>query len=271
MAQISPVTVKKTIDKRQVRQHFSSHARDYDRYAHVQKTVAEKLCKRLLPLSGPWRHALEIGCGTGMLSQQVAGCFPDLPLVLSDLAHGMSQHTQQLQPRSPVCDADAAALPFVRASFDLVLSSSVYQWLNDLPNAFSEVARVLQRDGLLALAFFGERTLFELKESHQWALAEKLSHGQFFPNLEAVSCALQNKFEILQLESEIEVEWHTGVPALLRNLKKIGAQNASEQRPQGLASRQVMQKMINRYQQQYGAEQGIPATYEVIYLLARGL
>ncbi len=31
----------------------------------------------------------------------------------------------------------------------------------------------------------------------------------------------------------------------------------------------IMQQMIIRYQQQYGTDKGIPATYEVIYFLAR--
>ncbi len=269
MSELSPVTVEMMIDKRQVRQHFSCHARDYDRYARVQHKVAKNLAIRLQRHWGKWPLALEIGCGTGMLSQQLFDLQPDLKLVLSDIAHGMCQHVQQTIPQSPVCDADAAALPFVANSFGLVASSSVYQWLNDLPNAFCEVERLLRPGGIFALALFGEKTLYELRSSHQSVLPGGGSHVQIFPALETVADALGEGFQLLSLNSEFEVEWHTDVPELLRSLKKIGAQNANQKRPQGLASRRVMQDMIAQYTDLYGREQGIPATYEVIYLLAR--
>lgn len=260
----------KKVDKQQVRKHFSFHAREYDRYAIVQQAVAKRLANLLAEHQTVWRRALEVGCGTGLLSQQLFRLQPGLNLVLSDIAHGMSQYVQQVQPQAPVCDADAAALPFAGESFDLVASSSVYQWLNDLPNAFNEISRVLQKDGLLGLALFGEQTLFELRDSHQAVLSPgKTSHVQSFPSLETVAAAIGNRFEVLSLQSEFEVEWHADVPALLRSLKKIGAQNASQQRPQGLASRQVMQAMITHYMELHGKEQGVPATYEVVYLLAR--
>jgi len=264
------VTTARKINKQQVRQHFSFHARDYDRYALVQQKVAKRLAELLQEQLQPWDRALEVGCGTGLLSQQLFGLQPDLNLVLSDIAHGMSQYVQQTLSPSPVCDADAAALPFIDNSFGLVCSSSVYQWLNDFPNAFSEVSRVLHNKGLLALALFGEKTLFELRSSHQAVLPEnRKSHVQSFPSLDTISSAMGDRFEVVSLHSEFEVEWHADVPALLRSLKKIGAQNASQERPQGLASRQVIQQMIAHYKACYSGEQGIPATYEVIYLLAR--
>jgi len=217
----------------------------------------------------PCQRALEIGCGTGMLSRQVLQKQPDLQLIMTDLAHGMSCHVQQQFPACPVCDTDAVALPFLAESFDLVLSSSVYQWLNDLPGAFVEVSRVLAPGGRFAVALFGEKTLYELRAAHQQALGNRSSHGQSFPDLKQVASAASGVFEIELLRAEFEMEWHATVPDLIRNLKRIGAQNASQNRPQGLASRQVMQRMIDYYQQQYGTDKGIPATYEVIYLLAQ--
>lgn len=260
----------KQIDKSQVRQHFSCHAEEYDRYALVQRKVADELATLLLEQpQQPRSRCLEIGCGTGLLSSRLLRDHPGLSLVLSDLAHGMSRHVQRLFPHCPVCDADAAELPFLSNGFDLVVSSSVYQWLNDLPNAFDEVARLLRAGGLCAIAMFGERTLYELRESHQAALDKGSSHGQSFPDLAKIAAALGDSFEVLQLRSVFECEWHESVPQLLHSLKHIGAQNARHDRPRGLASRQVMQKMVAHYEQNYATAAGLPATYEVIYLLAR--
>lgn len=260
---------RQELDKRQVRQHFTNHAEEYNRYALIQKRVVRRLVRLLSGRSDLLTQGLEVGSGTGLLGARFGKYFPDADLVMSDIAHGMSCHSRKVLPCFPVCDADASALPFSAASFDFLISSSVYQWVEDLPAAFDEAARVLQPGGVLGLALFGEKTLFELKTSHQQALSGKASHVQSFPAMESVKKALGELFTIEELFSEDETEWHCDVPELLRNLKRIGAQNSSAQKPQGLASRRVMQKMFDIYRNEFKDQRGIPATYQVIYLLAR--
>jgi malonyl-CoA O-methyltransferase len=90
---------------------------------------------------------------------------------------------------------------------------------------------------------------------------------QAFPTLLEVQRALQSAgFTDLRVETADEVELHADVPALLRSLKKIGAQNANSSGPSGLAPRRVMQMMMEIYRERYGGGKGnIPATYQVIY------
>ncbi len=252
----------------QVRRNFSRHADEYDRYALVQKSVAKKLLQRL-PAVATTGRALEVGCGTGMLSRIFLAQHPGARLLLSDLAHGMSCRVAANFPDQFVVDADAAALPFAADSFDLVLSSSAYQWVDHLAQAFAELQRVLRPGGQVAMALFGEQTLYELRQSHAQASAQGQSHSQGFPGCGQVQEALEGRFEIELLESRQEIEWHPGVPHLLRSLKAIGAQNASRNRPGGLASRQLMQRMYDYYMRNFGRDGMIPATYEVIYLLLR--
>ena len=65
-----------------------------------------------------------------------------------------------------------------------------------------------------------------------------------------------------------ELDWHPDVPTLLRRLKQIGAGNAAADRPKGLASRRVMQRMLELYEAGHRQMQGIPATYEVVCAVA---
>jgi len=137
----------------------------------------------------------------------------------------------------------------------------------------SDCARVLETDGLFAFALYGERTLWELRHCHRQARAEsgkEATHAHTFPGEADVEKALSVAgFSLLDLHSEDEVEHHADVPALLRSLKKIGAQNAASDRPSGLASRRVMGRMIEIYGRRFGSKGAIPATYHVIYALAR--
>ncbi|WP_305042025.1 methyltransferase domain-containing protein [Geoalkalibacter sp.] len=257
----------------QVREHFSCHAEEYDRFARVQKVVAARLVAQAWPLpqDGP---VLDVGTGTG----EVARCLRErdavLSLVICDLAPGMTRHAAASLPGALAVDADAQALPFAAGTFAAVLSASVYQWMNDLPQAFGEARRVLVHQGLFAFALFGAGTLHELRTSHRRAVAEvkgaDRSHVQEFPSRDEVAAALASGgFRVARLWSENEVEWHPTPADLLRTLKKIGAQNASDRRPAGLASRQVMQRMNEIYRADFARDGQIPATYEVIYGLAR--
>jgi len=252
----------------QVRRNFSRHADEYDRYALVQKSVAKKLMNRLpeIPVAG---KALEVGCGTGILSRMFLQQHPETRLLLSDLAHGMSCRVAADFPSHLVVDADAVALPFAAESFDLVLSSSVYQWVDHLSQAFAELQRVLRPGGQVVMALFGDQTLYELRQSHAEISTLGQSHSQGFPDCDQVQNALGDQFDVEFLESNLEIEWHSGVPALLCGLKAIGAQNASRNRPGGLASRRLMQRMYECYERRFGRKGMIPATYEVIYLLLR--
>lgn len=265
---------RSSIDTRQVRRHFSSHAEEYDRYAVVQKKVVVDLLELLQGCGKIRGPVLEVGCGTGTLSRQISNLLPGFPLTVSDIAHGMTRHAARTVPGIAAVDADAQDLPFMNGGFGLVLSSSVYQWVNDLPRAFAEGYRVLAPGGRFAFALFGERTLHELRESHRLAVAEtggsRPSHAQDFPAGGEVRCALVAAgFEDVLVRSVYEVERHPGVENLLRNLKRIGAQNAAGRRPLGLGSRRVTQRMIHLYRERYGREGSIPATYEVIYGMGR--
>lgn len=263
----------RAIDGRLLRRHFSSHAGDYDRYARVQKRVVADLCRRLdayAPLGG---LALDVGTGTGALAATLAADHPGCRFVLTDIAHGMTRAARQRLPATLACDSDARKLPFKTGSFALVASSSVYQWVDDLPGAFREACRVLQPGGCFAVALFGEGTLIELREAHRQAMAEfghgQPSHVQSFPAAAEVTAALAAAgLACRDVVCFRETDWHPDVPALLRQLKQIGASNAAADRPKGLASREVMERMVRLYERLWRQPQGIPASYEVICAIA---
>lgn len=263
----------KAIDSERMRGNFSSHAGDYDRYACVQKRVVDFLCSKVSDLEVKSGTILDVGTGTGALATAIASLVSEQPLVIMDIAHGMTHEAAQRMPGAFACDGDARFLPFRNQSFATVVSSSVYQWVNCLPSAFTEVARILKPGGLFAVALFGEKTLHELRSSHRHAFAEnnqsRSSHVQSFPTLSEVSAAIELAgLSCHELCSTMEIEYHSDVPDLMRQLKQIGASNASVDRPRGLASRKIMQSMMQEYESRFRCEAGLPASYEVIIVVA---
>nr|NIQ11817.1 methyltransferase domain-containing protein [Gammaproteobacteria bacterium]NIR96372.1 methyltransferase domain-containing protein [Gammaproteobacteria bacterium] len=264
----------KAIDSQRVRGNFSEHAGNYDSYASVQKRVVELLCGTLQDNLFFEGTLLDVGTGTGALTAALQERSQGQKFVVMDIAHGMTQAATQRLTGCTACDGDARLLPFADGAFAGVVSSSVYQWVDCLPSAFAEVVRVLKPGGAFAVALFGERTLYELRTSHRKAMSEQksnqLSHVQDFPSQKEVAQAIADSGMSCQLlSSTMEVEYHLDVPDLLRQLKQIGASNASADRPKGLASRKVMQSMVALYEEAYLCAAGLPASYEVIIAIAK--
>ncbi|MDF1580726.1 MAG: methyltransferase domain-containing protein [Desulfuromonadales bacterium] len=259
---------------RQVSRHFSAHAVEYDRYAVVQKQVVRRLLTLLPSDAADLGPVLDIGCGTGELARQLSTRFPRLPLAIADIAHGMTCCAATQLAGVTAFDADAQALPVGPTRFGMVVSSSMYQWVNDLPGAFTENHRVLRPGGAFVFALFVADTLKELRVSYQQALDELgnpyPSHMQKFVGVAEVRQALASAgFEAVRLETAYEVEHHPDVVTLLKNIKHIGAQNAAKERPAGLGLRRVTQRMIELYTAIYATGGTVPATYQVVYGVGR--
>ena len=260
------------IDKQQVQCHFSGHANEYDLYARVQKRVARRLLDIALPrnFSGP---ILDVGTGTGEVARRLVELCAAQPVVVSDIAHDMTRTARQHLPASLAVDGDAQALPFRDGCFGLVLSSSVFQWIEDLPAVFAECRRILKPGGLFAFAMFCDGTLGELGDTFRRALEQCGSdwpfHFQTFPQLADVEAAM-GAAGFLQRDCHIEMEkeHHPTFRDLMVGLKRIGAQNASHQRPSGLFPRRVMRKMQQIYEEDFQTSEGVQASYGVFYGLA---
>jgi malonyl-CoA O-methyltransferase len=269
VAGVLPFMTGNFVDLNRVRRHFSGSADSYDRHAAVQKTVVERLLALLAESGSPAGPVLEVGTGTGLLAEGIMALWPGVRPLVSDLAHHMTCHACRRLGGLAAVDADCRALPFFSGSFNLVCSSSVYQWVTDLKQAFAENARVLSPGGRFVFALFGEGTLWELQESYRYAARQagrEVLHLHGFPGQEQVRQAFGVAgFGGIELYQEDLVEYHEEVGDLLRGLKGIGAVNASPRRPRGLASRQIMQGMMDRYRRRFAGERGVPATYRVIY------
>jgi malonyl-CoA O-methyltransferase len=264
------------IDRQRVRRSFDSQAHEYDRHAIVQKRVLERFV-RLLPSSPEPTEILDIGSGTGVLLEKLAVSYPEARLVGLDMAFGMGMAARDRlagNDRTGFVTADAENLPFAAASFDLVVSTSTFQWLETLEPAFKELHRVLKPGGRFCFALFGRQTLFELRDSYRLAVQAAGVAGSdrthSFKDVDYVGTALQLAgLEKEYLVSELEIETHPDVPHLLRSIRRIGAGNAVSMAGRGLAERRVMLTMMEHYRKEFGNENGVPATYEVIYGVGR--
>lgn len=261
------------IDKDLVMKSFDFHAQQYDSLAQVQKKVISRLKENMKAVYATPASLLDIGSGTGRLLSDAAEIYPDADLVGIDLAFGMARvaSSRMLENNKAafVC-GDAEKLPFQSSSFDLVISTSTYQWVPLLKGAFSEVHRVLKPGSRFIFALFGEKTLFELKESYRKALkASKRTSTdpthRFATPGEVAMALTGSGFINCRVYEEMETETYPDVPELLRSIKGIGAGNASRRESSGLAGKNEILRMMEHYRTDYGTADGVPASYHVLY------
>lgn|SRR5690554_357023 len=101
------------------------------------------------------KEVLEVGCGTGLIMNRIAG--RTKRTVGIDISHGMLQ--QAAARGLDVAQADVTALPFEDNSFDVVYSFKVLAHVRDIDTAMREMARVTRPGGQLILEFYNPKSL----------------------------------------------------------------------------------------------------------------
>ena len=255
------------IDGGRVRRSFGRAARDYDAAALLQSRVRTELLDRLEVVRLEPDVVLDLGAGTGHAALALKRRYRAAQVVALDLAPGMLQEAgrrQTLLRRFRRVCADAAALPLGTASVDLVFSNLMLQWCNDPDAVFRECRRVLKPGGLLTFTTFGPDTLVELRRA--WAAADDgHTHVNRFIDMHDLGDALVRSG---LAEPVLDVERYTLTYAtardLMRDLKAIGAHNATAGRPRGLTGRSAFARMAAEYET-HRREGRLPATYEVVF------
>ncbi len=172
----------------------------------------------------PYPKVLEIGCGTGFFTLNLALAGVIGEAWVTDISSGMvavaerNAKTHGLEVHGRV--ADAETLPFDDAEFDLVVGHAVLHHIPDVELALREVLRVLKPGGRFVFAgeptYWGERVARRLAGA-TWAVATRVSH---LPGLRAAWSRpvdeLAASSEAAALEAEVDL--HTFRPADLARL-----------------------------------------------------
>jgi malonyl-CoA O-methyltransferase len=255
------------LEKRRVRASFDRSAQRYDAVADLQREIGARLLEQLDPVRLTPELVIDLGAGTGQCLGPLAKRYRRAQILAVDTAEGMLREARRKAPRVLsrqrfVC-GDAEALPLAGGQADLLFSNLMLQWCNDLGTAFRELRRVLSPGGVLMFSTFGPDTLAELRDS--FASVDGHSHVSRFPDMHNVGDALLGAgFQHVVVDAEHLTRGYPDVYALMRDLKTLGAVNATAGRQRGLTGRRRMQAMGDVYER-HRADGLLPSTWEVIY------
>lgn len=261
-------------NKMRIARQFSRAANTYNSAAEVQLDIAFDALA-YLPLH--YQSGLDIGCGTGRISQQLSTRCNRL--IAIDLAFGMLAYAQQ---NNAVDDAsigwlqgDAESLPLADDSVDMVFSSMVLQWVNDQQKVMAEIARVMSAGSKAILAIMCDGSFKQLNDT--WLNIDSQRHVNNFASAQSWCDAARSQGLQVNMHEKQYVTWHQDIKKLLSSIKSIGANvliNNRNSEPNVTAfdqdknafNRHTLQHLETYYQQKYAENTQLPLTYQVCFL-----
>lgn len=255
------------IDIRNVRNAFNAAANNYDAFSLLQRTITDRLVESFDQIKIKPTSILDLGAGTGYGSRKLKQQFKKAHIYQIDISGEMLKQSRKQSPKffskNHFLCADACQIPLPKNHFDLVFSSLMLQWCNDLDAVFAEVKRVLKPGGVFLFTSLGPDSLKELRES--WRQVDDQVHVNAFVDMHDIGDSLiRNGLEAPVLSIEHIVLTYDECKQLMRELKNIGAHNINKGRKKTLTGKHRLERVVKHYEK-YRQNNKLPATYEVIY------
>lgn len=198
-------------------------ARDYDRNARIQRDVAQALAERIATLDLPdTPRVLEIGCGTGFLTQALGEAGVGGEWLVTDLAPDMLERCRARlgstsRHRFALLDGEHETPE--GGPFDLICSSLALQWFENAPAALARLAQSLAPGGHSIVTTLGPGSFAEWRAAHE-ALGLEPGTPTFTPAEAFAALGPEG------LTAENRIEHHESARAFLHAVKAIGAGTA---------------------------------------------
>lgn len=215
-----------TEQKSLIQQRFDKSFESYHHAAIVQRQIATRLSCLISNTTKPeFGQVLEIGCGTGFLTQQLFRNHSFRQYYLNDLSKTAIEQLLKHQAHIPsnvlryiVGNAELLDLPL---GLDAIFSASTFQWFGNLKQFIQTNSPKIKPGGILAFSTFGEKNYQEIKTTLQVGLKYK--------TLSEISSYLQEDFEIIHREEWLQKENFKTPYEILKHMKRTGVNSLINQ------------------------------------------
>ncbi len=255
---------------RSVRARFSAAASVYGDRAHIQREIAKRLVL-LLPPRLLASRILEVGCGTGILTQMLSVRFPYARIEAIDLSRDMVAKAERAipLPRIRWIVGDAAHFRG-RRRYPLIISSSSLQWMIPFREAIQNLASLLCGDGLLAFSMMMDGSLSELRNARLEVAPDKPPLGRL-PTEDEIGQALgASRLWVSSWHTRTVRAQYPSVEEFLSSIRQLGVTGGDVSKAERPLNRSEIGQLIECYRSQNAVPGGgVYASYKVCFVQAR--
>lgn len=247
---------------------FSNAASTYDQHAAPQLELINALLEKAPPIS-PHR-ILDVGAGTGLLTEQLATRYPTTPIDAIDLAKEMIEQSQtRLNHLRQINWIQADAETYTpQQSYTLIASSAALHWSTNLPATLQNLYNSLHPGGHFLLGLMLRGTLWELRELRR-RIAPTKGIGLTLPTENHITEQIQTTgFDIIYSATAERRHIYPNTRDFLQAIHEQGVTTIPQNdRP---LNRSELTALIHAYETNHATAGGIYATYETArYLLKK--
>ena len=183
---------------------------------------AKKLFEQLIKINTEKLSALEVGCGGGILSEEIAKMgFITTGLDPSEQSLNIAiKHANDNNLKIKYEIGTGENLPFQNDSFDVIFCCDVLEHVHDLPKVISEISRVLKNQGIFIYDTFNRTQLskisiiYILQEWKRWAIMP--------PNLHVWEMFIRpDEIRSLLEDNHLECKEHRGIKPGISYIKML--------------------------------------------------
>jgi len=254
---------------RDIARFFSKGAPIYREKSEVHRCIAAHLLPQLTGLSAT--RILDAGCGTGFLTAHLKSLFPKAVIDALDISPHMLHEAQNHLGSCGQIRWIAADLWDHKSEspYDLIASSSSFQWIQPLPHLFSLLRALLKPGGSLVFSILTEGTLKELRQARLEAAPLKPLRNNLPSAAETRMALLETGFSIQFLGSGSFYEHFTCAEEMLASIKARGFTGGVLSSADAPLSRRELKDLCAVYDTKFRTQEGnVPASYEALFVRA---
>lgn len=199
----------------------------YDREAHAQRLIAEKLISLCPDITA--NTVLEIGPGTGFLTRLIVSRLKPSTMHFVDL-YSLPTFGVAKDEVYHECDAEGWVeneANICPSSFDAIVSASAIQWFVDPKRFFSNAAALLKPRGVLLCSTFLPGNMKELRQANPF--------GIVYRSVSEIKQHLSDNFDVIAMHSEdVSLSFSSSLQTLRHlSLTGVGGDSSGRVKPPG--------------------------------------